>query len=273
MHYTSRSSSQGFSLLELTIVLVVMSLIIGGALAIATGQYTEFKERVTKRKIEEIVQAFKVYVNTNHRLPCPANPELDFRHPMFGKEMAETEMDKTLPVWQPKMLCLSDPYTHIRTTGDIFMGALPVKTLNLPAHYIYDGWDHRFTYVVDQRGAGLFSFVNPVSGRIIIGTPNGDRTNATMHRYDPAKNTGASAVLISHGENGHGSYPSQGGSTLEAIGSDHPGELANCQCDATATPTTMDNYFVQGDKTKLTSSGTSSKPFDDFVWVVGAMLK
>jgi prepilin-type N-terminal cleavage/methylation domain-containing protein len=66
-----QSSQQGFSLLEMAIVLVVLGLILGGVLLPLSTQMEKQDRDETQRILEEVQEALIGYTMTNGRLPCP----------------------------------------------------------------------------------------------------------------------------------------------------------------------------------------------------------
>lgn len=67
-----RSCSQyGFSLLEMSIVLLIMGLLLGSLLQPFGATLTEKKRRQTEAQLYSIREAIVGYAAANHRLPCP----------------------------------------------------------------------------------------------------------------------------------------------------------------------------------------------------------
>ena len=62
----------GFTLLEMAIVLVIVTLIAGAGLSMANALRTNLGVSSTRMKHEAIKQAFITFIARNQRLPCPA---------------------------------------------------------------------------------------------------------------------------------------------------------------------------------------------------------
>lgn len=62
----------GFNLVELTIVLVIISLLVSGALIPFAKQKEIEQENATKQELQTIKQALLNYFLANHRFPCPS---------------------------------------------------------------------------------------------------------------------------------------------------------------------------------------------------------
>jgi len=65
------SKSQGFSLIEMAFVLVIITLLLGGLLVPFTTQVEQRRIAETNKAMEEIKEALVGYAIANGRLPCP----------------------------------------------------------------------------------------------------------------------------------------------------------------------------------------------------------
>src|SRR5919109_828104 len=74
-------SQDGFTLLELAIVLVIVGLIAVGALKAASALRENVGISETSKRLDTLVMALQTFLMKNNRLPCPADPNL-----MLGKE-------------------------------------------------------------------------------------------------------------------------------------------------------------------------------------------
>jgi prepilin-type N-terminal cleavage/methylation domain-containing protein len=101
----SKPHHQGFSLLEMTIVLVILALVMGGMLMPLQAQLEYQKLRQTNQSLTEIKDALIGFAMIHGRLPCPSyitNPA----HADFGVEVAPCDATMT-----------SDGYLPWRTLG------------------------------------------------------------------------------------------------------------------------------------------------------------
>jgi len=124
------------------------------------------------------------------------------------------------------------------------IGAVPVRTLNIPDDFSGDAWANRITYAVTESMAtdGLY-----------------DRTQGAISVIDSAGNSvinpvdSAHYVLVSHGFDGAGAYVMEGvvGSACDAATLD--GE--NCN---------QDSVFR---RTMLMGTGVAASHYDDFVTI------
>lgn len=67
-----RRASRGFSLIEISLVLVIAGLALGGLLAVLGPQLQQRRYTETQRQLKEASDALLAYAMVNRRLPCPA---------------------------------------------------------------------------------------------------------------------------------------------------------------------------------------------------------
>lgn len=186
---TQQYHQQGLSLIELSIVLVVIAIIIGSVLSVGTSSNEAARITQTKAKLDIIEQALAGYVALQGRLPCPATPSLALTHASFGVENISGGTD-----------CLG-----AASSSNVHIGSVPVTTLQLPDEFAFDGWGRRFSYAVDIRFAMS-------SGSDFRGTAGGAAEINVGTAVDSGDVT-ANAVysIISHGSDGGGAWPRNGG--------------------------------------------------------------
>lgn len=71
---TKRSPAEGFTLIELAVVLVVIALLLGGLLLVLSVQVEESKVRAAEVQLREAKEAVVGFAVAFGRLPCPATP-------------------------------------------------------------------------------------------------------------------------------------------------------------------------------------------------------
>lgn len=142
----TKNRIDGFSLLELTIFMVVLGLIATPFLHLYTVNKKREQIEGTKREVFEIQYALQAYVNKFNRLPCPADPSIPITSSGWGSETA-------CPV-NP-----ADPPTNgsgvksvTNSAGDkVWIGSVPVNAINLANEYAADSWGGRYTYAVSRK--------------------------------------------------------------------------------------------------------------------------
>lgn len=210
--------TQGFALVELAIVIVIMSLLLGGGLLALNSQTENQRINTTHRQLDVIKVALENFIARNGRLPCPAKADLPPSNAAYGVEA--TPVDGTSTV--------AATCTGTIAAGGGFKGVVPWVTLGLTGPEVLDGWSHRITYHVALQGVFLDSAsparsLDTVSGMrgaltvhnatpVAAGLPaTGNQTNAcTTTAGDNSCNSAAVVVLVSHGKNGLGAWQESG---------------------------------------------------------------
>lgn len=231
------SNTSGFTLVELSIVLIIISVIAGSALTIGISKTEAARMRETRAKIHTIEQAMGAQLLLNRRLPCPADPTLATGNAAFGKE-------ERTGVNCNSNGAVSGTVMEPTAAPGLFVGTVPAITLNLSDAYMFDGWGRRFVYAVDENftknetedGANNFADIN--TGIITVednsATPNTRTTDAVY-------------VVLSFGPNGNGGWLRTGvRPTTPAPNAG--GETENAH-DLSDFDNTFDATFAQDDRT------------------------
>ncbi len=244
----TNTKTAGFSLLEMSVVLVIISTVIGVGVAYI-GMSIEKKQRdTTILRMNAIQKALLDYRRAYEIIPCPSDITLAETNTNFGRGNIIAPCDGVAPA----------PNFIYDLGVDTFGGGVPVRTLKLPDEYAFDGWGRRFTYFVDGNVTGYrqsgfnFQAFTIDSGVGWISVSDGNGTTLTSI---------ALYALISHGPNGHGAYTRYGTSRINA-GSSNAYELQNCGCNAGAVYTSYGGSLVQGPYKTNPATGDT---FDDIV--------
>ncbi len=196
----------GFSLIEMAIVVLLMSIMLTMGMAAFDAQQSSAAFNATQKKQEIIKDALVAYLRANRRLPCPETKGL----PGIATIPTGNETRTSLAGTQPDTTTLCTSY----------VGTLPWLDLGLGKDIALDGYGNFFTYFVASSNAigtpdwTLTAVPGTVpgfnvgnSGRFAI-TENGVATQTgTDLRASPAL---AVVVLISHGKNGNGAITVKG---------------------------------------------------------------
>lgn len=258
----------GFSLIEITIVLIIIGILSVGALSLLAGANKQRQYADTRRNLDIVNAALIQFVSREKRLPCPADGAL-----ATGLEVSGAGC--------PAMS----------------RGVVPWVTLGLTQNDVTDGWLNRFTYRVAPElattgnpmditecdpGGGAAAMPTGANSRCATCAPPPavcSRTSVTsvlsgkglriqniagVVQADNATTTGAAYVLISHGENASGAYNN---SEVFVTGVPAAGaaELNNANNQALKTFYVADDY----------NANAAPAYFDDIVlyktvhWVIG----
>lgn len=239
----------GFTLIEMSVVIVLLSAIIGSVAIIFNMVLRSYQEDETVKKLEAIQHAIYEYRVAFNALPCPADITLNLSSTHFGVAAANAgACTGGIPAAN---------FSGVDATPQEARGGLvPVTTLQLPPDYAFDGWGRRIMYFVsrDMTQSGALNIVNGIDP-----TPR-----MTILNEQGVPNTVLAAyVLISGGTNGHGMIPRVGGATRINNGSTNNDELNNCDCTSLAVATPVNSIFVQKDITE--NPGDKLDAFDDVV--------
>ena len=211
-----RSRNGGFSLVEMSVVVVLMGIFLTLGLAAFNAQMSNAALSTTKKKQEIIRDALISYLRDYKRLPCPEVTA-------FGNN-APTGVEGRQTAGNPATNCSS------------FWGTLPYAELGLSRDIAMDGYENFFSYFVSSAQAGEpdwtltqvagvpgFSAGNP--GRFAI-TENGSATTLSINL--------ATVAIVSHGNNGLGAFTSKG--TRNALPADGTDERQNAPDTSFNTP-------------------------------------
>ncbi len=133
-----KSRKTGFSLIELSIVILIVSILITGSLGISKTAINNAKVKVTKERMDAVYKAFSNYLATNRRLPCPASMAV-------SKGTASTYGAESSTPGTCTGAYISS------NASNLAYGMVPILALNLDPDMAEDGFGTKFTYVVDRR--------------------------------------------------------------------------------------------------------------------------
>lgn len=222
----------GFTLIEIAVVIVVLSLLLAMIAGLATAMLGQQRREATRQRLAGVETAIALFVSQNKRLPCPADGRISGSTSGAGAEARNDTTD----------VCQVGGAANTQTHG-----VVPWQSLGLAEQDVTDGWGNRLTYrvapeLVLDNSMNLTACDPGGSGPLVAGVcdatcaagtfPGGCTPPSTYTSnkglkvrnivsasliMDPALapvSTGAAYVVISHGENGQGAYSNQG--TLQA---------------------------------------------------------
>lgn len=201
-------SQRGYTLIEMSISLSILALLIVGGVSVLQRRIEIDSEKTTIKHMDAIERAIQDFVALNGYIPCPARGtslEINNTQGTFGFSNTSYQNATT-------QLCDGDSVTNET-------GMVPVRTLNLPDEYAYDGWKHKFTYRIAQGMGDVNTFLDIGNrGNISITDLTGnEKTN--INQRTPgyrAYDQGAAYILISHGPNGGGAWLKNASGTVAA---------------------------------------------------------
>lgn len=203
------AGDEGFSLLELSIVLIILGILGGLSLPLLTAQIQRAALVKTRAHQEYVLSAIAAYVEKNKRFPCTALPQ------SLGVEYGISQL-------------------HCR--GQRAKGIIPFKTLGISEIYSQDGFKRLMTYVVEPEFTKVDTALqNEMGGYITLLREDGSTAIAPPLVTDRNPNSVA-LLLISHGESGTGAF----------IGKGQPGKVQGNNISAHKRENLDDNFtFIE----------------------------
>ena len=239
MKRCAAASRWGFSLLEMSVVLVIAGMMVG--MVAQTQKATQPKNCnvIGRAQLTSIQAAIEKYAIQNQRYPKPAARNNSVSDSQVGNEVATGNgLD----------------FTGSGATK-IWYGALPFKTLGLPSSFGADCWGNKFSYVVSDE---LTSFQgSPAVSPFVGSTYNG---HIVIKSGPGTLLSNAAYAVISHGENG---------ATNGAVARNYSGASTKW-CTGSGTSYDKDNCLVTGvvyaaPYNNGKDAATNPKFFDDLV--------
>ena len=246
-------AQQGFTLIELAVVLFLVTLVLGGVMMpLATRVEQEGREK-TEAQLKEIKEALLGYAIVNGHLPCPDCPD-DTASASCGTGTAvsnngiEDGIDGTATAVSPR-----DTVTDNFANCAVQVGNLPWVTLGGDE---FDAWGRRFAYGVTG------TFADNVDGTTCGTATPGISFELCSVGGATIRDAGATNVIASNIPVVVYSY----GANVEVFGGATPptsaDELENWWTDA------ADGNFIFADYNQ-----TAANEFDDlFIWISPATL-
>lgn len=209
------ASQHGYSLLEISIVFLILAIFSGGLLQFLASHTDQENIALTKERMDEINESVKRYFVKNGFVPCAAQITLAESNASFGNS---TDCSAAAPAgtWEAGA-----------TTNTSRYGMVPFRTLGLSPRYAYDAWGNRIAYGSVKRlsidDATYNSFTTTLTDGIIsvLDSPGG-------HSLIPSLATVyVTHIIISPGPDKQGAYSNAGAQTA-ACGATATADTENC---------------------------------------------
>lgn len=232
------SSQSGFSLVEVALVMIIggilLSLFSGTLITMISGA----KMKTTQERMNAINEALQIYATANNRLPCAASRTIAVTAAAnYGREVAACTGAQAGTVTRPGA-----------NGGNVRIGFVPTRTLNLPDETGYDAWGSRIMYAVSENLTAVATY-DLVDGRIRINDSLGTEVTTGSN---------ATYAIFSVGPDRRGGYNTLG-AVVSACAVPAPrADISNCD-DA-------DGIFVA---TMMTGSTDDANHYDDFLTYEG----
>lgn len=239
----------GFSLIEMAIVLFIVALLLGGLLPTVSSQIELQHRNETKKQLDEIQQALIGFAVIKGRLPCPASTTSN------GMESFCTSPFPGVCGLE----ILTPPQPHGRCTSP-YNGFVPAATLGITPvdskGYMVDGWNNRIHYAVTtvKDATNVYTFTAPGAMRstgianissdlLVCSTATGITGLPPVCASGPpstslTSNPGVPVVIYSTGNNG-----GNGGTGADELENPNTNSANNDRLFISHTPTLAPNEF------------------------------
>ncbi len=234
---SKKNLKKAYSLIELSIVIVIISILITGALSVSVGSVNNAKIKLTNDRMKELYKALGNYLVIYKKLPCPADlTQIKSSSSTYGTSIGSDGS------------CSGSGVYTSASEANLVYGMIPSKTLGLSAEMAEDGFESKIAYIVDKRLTDSSTFyVNFAQG-----TP--DPTPLITITEKPSNlQTTADFAIVSYGANKSGSFGAN--SSTQVARSSDSDELDNDVNQSSP-------YF----NVNLISTSGNSDTFDDAVF-------
>lgn len=136
MHKKSKNK-KGYTLIELSVVLVIVSLLTAAGLTLGAGMVNQAAHVDTKKIMDQLDQSLRDYYAVNGALPCPASQSSAITDADFGRSVTACEGTSTI--------------SGVTLSGDVRAGMVPVRTLGLSDRAASDKYGNRILYAVTRQ--------------------------------------------------------------------------------------------------------------------------
>ncbi|NET71558.1 MAG: type II secretion system protein [Sphaerospermopsis sp. SIO1G2] len=241
----------GFSLLELTVSMVLIGVLLGFGLSFVTSEERENNIAFTQERLAEIEEAIRRFVRLENRLPCPADPQAAENSGDFG---VEDDCSAAAPT-AGAIIEMNNG-----STDETWAGVLPVRTLGLPDRYMTDAWSHRLTYITPRRFAATgVDLVNTNAENTATMIRIQEKTQSQTINPMASINNPVMYLVISHGPDKRGAYSLRGTISVDCADADIQLDAENCDF---LNPGDEDVVFIDD---AITSSRVNAQYFHDML--------
>jgi prepilin-type N-terminal cleavage/methylation domain-containing protein len=246
MKFFKPKRQYGFSIIEISVVMLVVSLFLMSIIGLSPIKEQEDTLKGNTQNIEAIEKAIQAFYRLNGYIPCPADPTLPISNPSFGLSTSCSGA--------------AGGTADVGAAGidQVRMGSVPTRTLSISDKYMFDVWNNRIKYVVIKelaKSSALFSGYNTVTPKVISIVDGSSPAGVSITESNPQQ---VAYILISHGKDGAGAYNySGGGPNLPCIAGNQ--DTYNC---ASLNTSSVVPYTFRDQAANLTSGANY---FDDII--------
>ncbi len=197
-----RKTEEGFTLVEMALVILILGVMVGAAAPIYQLYLTNKAVEGTDVDVKTISKAIGTFRATYGRYPCPAPLTVNRMNAAYGHEDC-SDMTATAPGNCAGGFCIEQSTRVGLTNPRVRVGAVPFRALNITEEQAYDGYNNRITYAVMESLMNDATFDPDEGGLEILN----DATPPTSVLTPVAS---GHFLVFSHGKNGAGAYTKNG---------------------------------------------------------------
>lgn len=203
-----KNKNRGFSLIELSIALVVFGLIMGGALSRYESYMKQKDYLTTLGRSGTIRVAMERFVTGNGRFPCPAGPALSYSDPNAGVENCSVTPGSGIRILTG-FADTNNPSDPLETVPQpVLQGAIPYVTIGISYQDAFDGWGGALAYAVSKPQTDMTTMaVNRGGINLKVYDATSGSEISSLKNSLPAN---LDIVIFSYGKNGAGAYGIEG---------------------------------------------------------------
>lgn len=205
--YLLRPCQSGFTLVELSIVIIIIGLLTAGGLAVGSSMVERAAYIDTQKLVAQIQQTLRDYYIVHGRLPCVARFTDTPGAATFGTEITTCTTSTSAPGGTLRDATGNPP---------VRIGMVPVRTLGLPDTAAQDKYGNRYIYAVTEMLTSTADFGGEPGG-ITVKDASGNNIL-----------TNAAYFIASTGRDRKGSYSYQTATIPTACGSSANLDVLNC---------------------------------------------
>ncbi|HNQ92826.1 MAG TPA: prepilin-type N-terminal cleavage/methylation domain-containing protein [Alphaproteobacteria bacterium] len=250
-----RTRSDGFSLIEVAIVLLILGILIVPAIYLYNIGIQTQRHSQKEASIKAATMALTKYALLHGRYPIPADPGIAMGAPTFGHS-APIPAGGPPPPWPDCQLGTTAANEVCRTTANTYLGrsvligVLPFAELNVPLNSVIDPDKNLITYAITESMTDTTTYNESGGGVIVL-------NSVGAQIYAGASSRSHFAVVI-NGDDRAGAYAQNGSQPIACPGASLDSE--NCDRDGT-----FRSNIIPGTISIQINEGNTANHFDDYV--------
>lgn len=213
-----KQSLRGFTLIELSIVMVVSGLILIGLIQVYEVYQEKRRYEVTKDNLGILDAALNDFVAKNGRYPCPAPQDAAKNTPAYLKEDCTGALGTIISPGGR-----DTPADANATPDPVMVGTIPTRTLSISDSNNADGWKRFYKYAVTAALTVPATYDNDYGAISIVDKATPPNSVITPPDSGPY-------ILFSMGEKGIGAFTTNGVQTEACTGTAI--DIENCNDDS-----------------------------------------